>query len=226
MKFEYLIFNLIVISGPLLLSFDRKVAYYKKWPQVFLAIFLALIPFITWDALVTGRHWWFNEQYIIGTRLFGLPLEECLFFITVPFSSLFVWEVLAAYFSNRKIQSLRWLRSGLMVGIPTGIVLFGIGKEYTGLATFGLGLVAMLDYLLKTGIFLQSRILSFSAILTGLMLVFNGFLTARPVVLYDYDFQIPLLIYTIPLEDFLFGYTLIYLCTILYQKFTGKTNDR
>lgn len=226
MKFEYLIFNLIVISGPLLLSFDRKVAFFKKWPQVFTAIGIAMIPFITWDALVTGRHWWFNEKYVLGINIFGLPLEECLFFVTVPFSSLFVWEVLGAYFSNKTMRSMRWVGYGFMAGIPAGVALFFLGKEYTGLVAIGLGLVAILDQVLKTHILRQSRILSYSAILTGLMLIFNGFLTARPVVRYDYAYQLKVLIHTIPLEDFFYGYMLIFLCTILYQKFTRTSKNR
>lgn len=190
-----------------------------------MAIFLTLVPFITWDALVTGRHWWFNDTYLIGSRLFGLPLEECLFFITVPFSSLFVWEVLAAYFPNKPIPSLRLLWYVLMAGIPVGATLIVIGKEYTGLVLVALALVAILDMVLKTRVLLQSRILGYFAILTGLMLIFNGFLTARPIVLYDYAYQLKVLVYTIPLEDFFYGYTLIFLCTILYQKFSKKSKE-
>ena len=57
MKIEYLLFNLIIISGPLALSFDRRVRYVRNWGKAFLASFLTLIPFIIWDSLVTGRHW-------------------------------------------------------------------------------------------------------------------------------------------------------------------------
>jgi lycopene cyclase domain-containing protein len=49
------------------------------------------------------------------------------------------------------------------------------------------------------------------------MLVFNGYLTWRPVVLYGEAYQLGLRIYTIPIEDFGYGYALILLCRILYE---------
>ncbi len=104
MHSEYLLFNIIVISGPFFLSFDRKVAFYKKWPAVFLAILPAFFIFLCWDALVTGRHWWFNPAFTLDFKIFGLPPGEFLFFITVPYSALLVWEVLAAYFRNKQLS--------------------------------------------------------------------------------------------------------------------------
>jgi lycopene cyclase domain-containing protein len=56
-------------------------------------------------------------------------------------------------------------------------------------------------------------------------LVFNGFLTARPVVLYGEAFQLGLRIYTIPVEDFLYGFGLmswVMLVFVVLTKDKGK----
>ncbi len=86
MKYEYLIFNLVVLSGPAFFAAMRSFWFYDRLPRVIPAIILPAIPFIAWDALVTGAHWHFNPEYVLGIYWFGLPLEEWLFFVTVPFA--------------------------------------------------------------------------------------------------------------------------------------------
>ena len=54
------------------------------------------------------------------------------------------------------------------------------------------------------------------------MLIFNGYLTWRPVVLYSEAYQLNIRIFTIPIEDFGYGYALILLCTILYEYFNRR----
>ncbi len=221
MSTEYLIFNLVVISGPFSLSFDRKVHFIGKWTNAFKAILPTTVIFVVWDALVTGRHWWFNHQYTLNFRLANLPLGEWLFFLTIPYASLFVWEVLAAYFKNRQLRRMQIVRSILYSGIPLGIILFVIGKEYTGMVSISIGLIAILDWLFKTELFIQLRTYQYLGISTALMLIFNGYLTWRPVIIYGEAYQLRIRIFTTPIEDFFYGYTLILLCTILFEKFKG-----
>jgi len=226
MNTEYLIFNLIVISGPLSLSFDRRVHFIDKWNNVFKAILISLVVFVAWDTIVTGRHWWFSDQYTLGFNIVRLPIEEWLFFITIPYASLFIWEVFAAYFKNRELKRLQAVRSILYFGIPLGIVLFFMGKEYTGLVLIALGLVALLDWKLKMKLFTQIRTIQYLAISALAMLIFNGYLTWRPVVMYSEAYQLNARIFTIPIEDFGFGYALILLCTILYEKFKSVSSHQ
>jgi hypothetical protein len=61
MKSEYLILNAIIISGPLALSFDKRVFFIQYWREVLIGITIPAVVFIVWDALVTGRHWYFND---------------------------------------------------------------------------------------------------------------------------------------------------------------------
>jgi lycopene cyclase domain-containing protein len=224
MNTEYLIFNLIVISGPFSLSFDRKVHFVDKWSNVFTAIFMTLVLFVAWDSIVTDRHWWFNDQFTLGFKILKLPIEEWLFFFTIPYASLFIWEVFAAYFKNHELKRLQIIQSILYFGIPVGIGLFILGKEYTGLVVAALGLVALLDWRLKTNIFIQLRTIQYLSISALAMLIFNGYLTWRPVVLYSKTYQLNIRIFTIPIEDFGYGYALILLCTILYEYFKRRQN--
>ncbi len=200
------------------MSFEKQVRFAAKWRYAFPAIFITAVPFLIWDAIVTGRHWWFNERYTLDFRFMGLPLEECLFFLTVPFAGLFVWEVIGFHFYDKPLAFMRPIGYALCLLPALGIVVIVAGKEYTGLMCIVLGASAILDHLLKTNLFLRRRLLTDLASVLILILVFNSYLTWRPVVLYDEAYQLGMRIGTIPIEDFGYGISLILIATILYEK--------
>jgi lycopene cyclase domain-containing protein len=217
-KFEYLLLNLLIFIGPFVMSFDRQIRFVAKWRYAFPAIFIAAVPYLIWDALVTGRHWWFNERYTLDFRVMNLPLEECLFFLTVPYAGLFVWEVIGFHFADKNLMKMRYVRRAFYILPLLGAFVFAGGKEYTGLMLIFLGAAAILDRLLKTGLFLRRRLLTDLASVLILILVFNSYLTWRPVVLYGEAYQLGIRIGTIPVEDFGYGVSLILIATILYEK--------
>ncbi|MEZ4763223.1 MAG: lycopene cyclase domain-containing protein [Calditrichia bacterium] len=114
------------------------------------------------------------------------------------------------------------MHTAMLVGIPAGIWFWVDGKEYTALVLIALGLVGFLERALQTGIFSQSRTWRFLAIVSGLTLVFNGYLTARPVVLYNPAFQLDFRIFTIPVEDFGYGISLVLFNVLLFEFFKQK----
>lgn len=102
MKFEYFILLAICAAGPAFLSFSRKLTFYKYPARLILSITIPFIVFVLWDFWATARgHWGFNPLYVIGVKLFNLPVEEVLFFVVIPFCALFTWETVK-YFSGRK----------------------------------------------------------------------------------------------------------------------------
>ena len=90
-NYEYLLFNVIVLLVPVIMSFEKRIRFVQHWQTAFMALGIVALPYLIWDILVTGRHWWFNEQYTLDVAILGLPLGEWLFFISVPFSCLFIW---------------------------------------------------------------------------------------------------------------------------------------
>ena len=84
---------------PFLLSFDKKVAFYKSWKYLVPSILLAMAVFIPWDIYFTWRKvWGFSDEYLSGVKLWHLPLEEWLFFVVIPYASVFTFDVVKAYF--------------------------------------------------------------------------------------------------------------------------------
>ena len=219
MKFEYLLFNFVVIAGPVVSQFSRQIKHVSRWRLKLLVSGIVMIPYVIWDALVAGSHWWFNDAYTLNFRLFGLPIEEWLFFITVPFGCLLVWETLPHTDSwLGRLKSLRYVRTSLYTTLPIGVWVFSTGKQYTGLVLFCFGLVALVDTLLGVDLLLRPKTYLYLVIVSVLILVFNGYLTARPVVLYGEAYQVGYRILTIPLEDIGYGFTLMLFNTMLYEK--------
>ena len=178
-----------------------------------------MVPYVIWDVLVTGSHWWFNEAYTLDFRVLGLPIGEWFFFITVPFGCLLVWETLPHPKLSTLMTRLRKpIRTVLYAALPIGIAVFSTGRQYTGLVICCFGLVGLADTLLRTDLFLQPKTYLYLSIVTGLILVFNGYLTARPVVLYGESYQSGYRILTIPVEDFGYGFTLMLFNALVYEK--------
>ena len=218
MKFEYLFFNFVVIAGPIACQFNRQIKPISHWRLRLLTSAIVMIPYIIWDVLVTGSHWWFNAAYTLNFRLLGLPVEEWFFFITVPFGGLLVWETLPQANKATQMKSLRFVRLILYAMLLGGASLFSMGKQYTGLVLLCFGLVGLTDRLLRVDLLLQPKTYLYLAVVFGLILVFNGYLTARPVVLYGEVYQIGYRIFSIPIEDFGYGFTLMLFNAILYEK--------
>ncbi len=216
MNFEYLIFNAIVISGPAFFGSLKCCYIWNHWKQMLIAIVIPAIPFLLWDALVTGAHWHFNPKYVSGIKIINLPIEEILFFITVPFACLFTWEMIIRR-AKEKVWNMHWLRLLLYLALPAGIYFFSIGKQYTGLTLSFIFLANLVDQFLKTNLLFDKRFYFYLLLIVIFTLIFNGYLTWRPVVTYGVDYQLDFRVITIPVEDFFYGISLLWMNTSLYK---------
>ena len=103
MSIEYLLVLLATVFFPFLFSFDRNLGLYRHTGAMVAAIAAVFFTFGLWDVAAVQRgHWSFNPAYILGYSPFGLPIEEWLFFIVVPFVSIFTWESVKFFLGRRK----------------------------------------------------------------------------------------------------------------------------
>lgn len=222
MKTEYLIFNIIVFAGPLLFGAMKPFYFINRWKYTIVPILIPAIFFLIWDSIVADSHWHFNEKYVLGITFFNLPIEEILFFISVPFACLFTWEMIIRRAEKKELIWINKIRRYLYLLIPIGIWFFTSGKHYTGLAISFLGIAVLLDQLLNTNLILQKRFYLYLLLVLFFTLVFNGYLTWRPIVTYDVQYQLDFRIFTIPIEDFVYGTALIFMNTSIYQNIIDK----
>jgi lycopene cyclase domain-containing protein len=209
--------DLLVLALPLALSFDRKVAFWRKWPQVFAAILVVLVVFGTWDAWMAARGiWMFNPEHAGNWRFLNLPPGEWLFFVCVPYACLFVLACVRAYFPDRawRIPSPAvFALSGLLLGAAW------IFRERSYTATVflsvALALVAMDTRIPAT---LRSRSFWVALGLTYVpFLIANGVLTGMPIVVYDNAENLSIRAGSIPMEDFFFSFSMVALSVMVYD---------
>lgn len=222
MKIEYLLFNLIVFVGPLILSL--KPIFFIKKPHLQSALFAISITaflFLIWDYMVIGSFWTFNNRYILGYRILNIPIEEVLFFFTVPYSCLFVWENWKRTYHN---ENKIFLRIFLIVTLVI-FMIFLSHLTYTFIVLLVFLLVIIMDIVFKLHLFNRWQFQSFLGIVIILTLITNGYLTARPIVLYNEAVKTNILISTVPIEDAVYGLALISLVVILYEKRQIQNKD-
>jgi lycopene cyclase domain-containing protein len=94
----------LVFSGiiPLVASFYPPLEFYKNIKALLVSIALIVIIFGLWDVFATYRgHWQFDSGSVWKARVVNLPIEEVLFFIVIPFCSIFTWEIVN-YFKRKQ----------------------------------------------------------------------------------------------------------------------------
>jgi len=105
MKFEYLAVLLFTISVPLIKSFSKEINFYNQIKRLIYSLSFPFVLFVIIDIIAVKRDLWtFNSDYVIGLYLFGLPYEEIMFFLVVPFSCLFVWETVKYFTIKAKSE--------------------------------------------------------------------------------------------------------------------------
>lgn len=213
----YLYINLAIIIFPLIFSFERRIKYYSKIKSVLLSIVSVGAFFIAWDAFATYRgHWSFNPDQIGGLKLFGLPIEEILFFVTVPYSCLFIFESIVYFFRDRRIFSPnKWLFVG--VGVAFILISFGFySKEYTFLAMLSVGFSILLVSFFSVRVFSSRAYWAYIFVTFWLFFIFNYVLTSIPVVEYSPSAISGLRVITIPIEDFMFNFSMLTMYLAVY----------
>jgi lycopene cyclase domain-containing protein len=94
-------------------------------------------------------------------------------------------------------------------------------KEYTLLAALSVLVTIMLDHQSGIRILRQKLYYAFFAVIIGFKLLVNGYLT-RHIVMYNPQFFMGIRIGTIPLEDFLFGFSMVTISIVCWEYFKKR----
>jgi lycopene cyclase domain-containing protein len=215
----YIYMHLFALIPVLALSFDKKVAYYKKWKYLIPTLFTVALIFWAWDIAKTYfQVWGFNPRYYTFLVL-NLPIEEWLFFITFPFCSVFIYECLEAYFPK---DGLRKWDGPLSIFFGFGFLTVGLmywGNSYTATTWIPAGLYALWHFWTFENAY---RTRFYRAFFVGLIpfflvnSVFTGVATLEPIVIYNPEEYLGIRIGTIPLDDFAYNFLLQFMILTLY----------
>jgi len=222
----YLFINLASISIPFLYSFEKKMHFIQYWKEVFSAITITGFIFIVWDVIFTSLGvWGFNDTYLLGINIGNLPIEEWLFFICIPYASIFTHYALRHFFPNLVLNSV--VTKGFTVTliiILSIIIILNVNKLYP-FYNFGFLLLILVYSLITNNQQLQPFYISFLVILIPFFVV-NGVLTGSfiedQVVWYNNKENLGVRLGTIPVEDIGYAFSMIFFSIILIEKFKRR----
>ncbi|MBT3448518.1 MAG: lycopene cyclase domain-containing protein [Bacteroidetes Order II. Incertae sedis bacterium] len=236
MSAAYLLINLGVISVPLLFSWHPKWTFAKSWNAFWPACILVLIPFIAWDVWFTDSGFWgFNPDYLLGPALWGLPIEEWLFFICIPYSCVFTYFVL----SRNGAQSAPFHKAILWVLLILASVTVLLNGDGMYTLVTGIGAILLIIWLMIQGptwlpAFFKSLLILIipfvltNGILTGIEFWTYPLLNSDPasisdsIVWYNNTENLGIRLLSIPLDDFFYAFLLIGLNITLFEGFRTK----
>ena len=218
----YSILLLCSFIVPFALSFDKKLQFYKQWKYLIPSMVIIALFYITFDIYFTQLGvWGFNPRYHSSLVFYKLPIEEWLFFIVIPYASIFLHDSIVLYFSTVRISDklVKYLSVSIFL-ISLSIVGFNLEKAYTTYIFSFLILVILFSFFDKTNV-INSFYCTFLAILVPFIAV-NAILTGsfidEPIVWYDNTENLGLRFLTIPIEDFGYAFSLILLNLLLRNK--------
>lgn len=224
-QYTYLLVLFLTVVICFIFSFDKRIQFNKYFVPFIKASVLVAIPFILWDAWFTSKGvWWFNSSYTLEFYILGLPLEECLFFICIPFSCVFT------YFCLNKFFRLSWANAfNNMIVFFSIIVLIVCAllfhdKIYTFVTCVITALTLLYLHLIVRAYWIGQGSFVYSILMIGFFLV-NGVLTGTglesPIVNYNPNDFLNIRILTIPIEDAVYGYAQ-FMLNIYFFNFFSK----
>jgi len=200
--------------------------FIKHWKAIFSSLTIVASIFLIWDAIFTANGvWGFNPDYHLNFLLFGMPIEEWLFFFCIPYASIFIHYSLAYFKPNLLVSKkmTRWITLFFMI-ILLPVIVMNSNKSYTFVN------YTFLEFVLLMGFFfglkyLQRFYIAFLIILVPFFIV-NGILTGtgleEPVVWYNNAENLGIRLLTIPLEDVGYAFTMLFGNILLIEWFKKK----
>lgn len=218
----YLLLLLGSLIVPLIFSFENSMAFYRQWRYVWPAIIVVALFFVAADVLMTLMGvWGFNPKYHLNINVLHLPLEEWLFFVTIPYASLFVHYVVQFYWPQARVNPK--VGRGLIFTLLILFALLGASfydKVYT-IYVSGLMIIALIWALFDRSLVINRFFVTFLILLIPFVVV-NAILTGTgiegEVVWYNNQENLNIRLLTIPVEDFAYAFSMILFNLLLIER--------
>lgn len=224
-KYTYLLVDAGCIIFPFLFSFHPRIRFYKQWRFFVLPCIATAVFFMLWDILFTAIGVWdFNPAFVCGLFFAGLPIEEYLFFICIPYACTFTYYCISKFFTFSAHSTIADVVSRSLIVFLCITAFMHPALLYTSV-TFVL-LAMVLWYLIWRQVpFMAAFYISFLLILLPFF-VSNGILTGsfirEPVVNYNGAYNMGFRMFTIPFEDTFYGMLLLLLNVAGYEKMKAR----
>lgn len=222
MKTLYLWLDIGSFIIPFLFSFHPRLQFYKKWKSFLIGTLIMMCIFIPWDIAFTNSGiWGFNPTYLTGISFLGLPLEEWLFFLCIPYACLFTHYALEELFPRMAFRkkTMKVMYFSLVTALV--LILWYQYEHWYTLVNFSFALVVL-------GIafnYFQDELPRFFATYLIILIPFflvNGILTGtgieEQVVWYNNAENLGIRMGTIPVEDTIYNLGMLLTVFLVMKK--------
>lgn len=212
------------ILVPAAFSFNRRIGYLRRFPALAAGIGITAILLIAADALFAYLGvWGFNSRYVGSVRWLYLPLEEWLFFLVIPYASVFIYASIKNLLPN--LQFGKWVH---YLSLSVAILCLTIAlMNQQRLYTFWVCLIAAVILFFHArlrkewmGYFWLAyfiHLIPFLAV-NGLL---TGMATDEPVVWYSPEAHLGIRLITIPVEDTVYALILLLMPVTLMEMWSA-----
>ena len=231
---DYSILLLLAIVITLPLEFMGRLGIYRRYKHVAKALLLPLIVFVVWDIVFAQTDLWnFSKDHTFSFRLFGLPIEEILFFVFIPLAALLTYHAVSHMNKYPGYSSIFIWASFVVPYFGLGYLFhnFRMNKLELDLPArihpyyFVITLIVALSFLLWVQAddarvtFIKSKNFFYSIVICLMFMIpFNGYLTrlTDPTVTYRANLG-PRIFLDMPFEDVIYGFVLLSWVLIRYH---------
>ncbi|MHA6697311.1 lycopene cyclase domain-containing protein [Chryseobacterium sp. A321] len=226
MSYTYILILFFTVIICFIASFDKRLQFNQHFGAFLKSAILVAIPFIAWDVWFTAKGvWWFNTNYTLGFVIAGLPIEEWLFFICIPFSCVFTYFCFDKFFKIDGLSGFNNVIVFVAIVVCAVIALLHHDKIYTLVTALSTILTLVYLHFIARVDWIGKASLVFTVLMLGFFPV-NGILTGSgietPIVNYNPKDFLGIRILTIPIEDAIYGYTQFLLVLYFFTTFKKR----
>ncbi len=211
-KYLYILHHIICFVPVFILSislpwFTSRTEFIGRW---YISIIIGSVLFCIWDLVFTKLQIWnFNDRHIIGLNIGGFPLEEILWFPVIAYCSLLIHHLLVK--RAELLKPAYYFSYWILLFQILGAFIFR-DRIYTAFSSWAV--ISLIAYMIlsQNHDLLARFSRSFFIILIPMILadgLLTGMFTDEPVVIYNPMEFSGIRIFSIPIEDFSFGYAFI-----------------
>lgn len=223
MNYTYLLINLTLLMVSAVLFSFRRINVLADSKFLILAAFINVFVFsVPTEYLTRVKVIVFNPPFLIGINLWGLPVEELFFSLSMPLCGLAIYLFLNASFPDQRLEKYSLAFSNILMGVCVAILYFGYHHLYT-LITFSLLLVFILyvEYVNK----IRFMYKFYRAFLVSLIpfYISSGILNGLPVIQYSEEDTLIFNLFKVPFESTFYFMGMLLLVVYLFEAFKNKS---
>lgn len=225
-RWLYLVLMIGSVFFPFILSFDKKVHFWKKWGALAKATLIVASFFLAWDMVFTSLGvWGFNDKYYLGWTIGGLPFEEWMWFFIIPYCCIFIYECLVIYLKKDPLLfAEKWI-SYTFVAIFFAIGIWKFGNTYSAITFCSAGLITLFHLKYRPATERSRFYMAWIVSLVPFYIV-NGILTGgyteEPIVVYSSTEFLGYRLGTIPIDDAVYLYVFLMWLVYLFEWFKKR----